>query len=235
MATKNTNTKSVKISGQKKQEKPTLHEEGEIIQLIVFHMGDEEFSADIEQVRDIIWAGSITAIPDSPDFIKGVTNVRGEIAVVIDLKKRFNLRSNNGIEEKHIVMTEQDNNLFGLMVDEVTEVLRIPETDIRSTPEIVTRIDRAYLSGVLTIEDRLIMLLDLRKVLSEEELVKLSEMQLPQHTAEEIEPENKDQTVTADDTDRKPETGDRKPEMEEKTKEVKKQRSREVKKEEVVD
>jgi purine-binding chemotaxis protein CheW len=164
-----------------------LHErqEGKVIQMIVFHLGDEEFGTNIDQVREIIRKGPITPIPDSPDFILGVTNVRGEIAVVIDLKQRFFLQGKKDVEEKHIVMTEQDKNLFGLMVDEVTEVLRIPESDIKTTPELVTKIDRLYISGVLTVEDRLIMMLDLTKVLSEEELAKLSEVRLRhQHSVE---------------------------------------------------
>ncbi|MBU2437502.1 MAG: chemotaxis protein CheW, partial [Candidatus Omnitrophica bacterium] len=139
-------------------------EKGKIIQLIIFQLGDEEFGTDIDQVREIVRLGPITPIPDSPDFIKGVTNVRGEIAVVIDLKRRFFLRMKKNIEEKHIIITEQENNLFGLMVDEVSEVLRIPETDIKATPELVTRIDRVYINGVLTLENRLIIMLDLRKV-----------------------------------------------------------------------
>ena len=154
-----------------------------IIQLIIFNLGDEEFGADIAQVREIIRKGTVTPIPDSPDFIKGVTNVRGEIAVVIDLKRRFFLRTKKDVEEKHIVMTEQDKNLFGLMVDEVSEVLRIPEKEIKTTPELVTRIDRIYISGVLTLENRLIMILDLKNVLSEEELAKLSEIRLRHRAA----------------------------------------------------
>jgi purine-binding chemotaxis protein CheW len=152
--------------------------EPEIIQLIIFNLGDEEFCVDITQVREIIRRSTITPIPDSPDFIQGVTNVRGEIAVVIDLKSRFYLPSSKTVEEKHIIMTEQDKNLFGLMVDEVTEVLRIPRTEIKPTPELVTRIDRVYISGVITMEKRLIMMLDLTKVLSEEELKKLSEIRV---------------------------------------------------------
>jgi len=150
-------------------------EELKIVELIVFNLGGEEFAADIEQVREIIRRGTITPIPDSPDFIKGVTNVRGEITVVIDLKARFFLPGKREVESKHIVITEQEKNLYGLMVDEVTEVLRIPEKEIKSTPEIVTRIDRAYMSGVITLENRLVILIDLGKVLSEEELAKLAE------------------------------------------------------------
>lgn len=150
-------------------------QEGKVVQLIVFHLGDEEFGVDIDQVREIIRAESVTPIPDSPDFIRGVTNVRGEIAVVIDLRKRFSLRSKEA-SEKHIVMTEQDKNLFGLMVDEVSEVFRIPEDAIKTAPELVTRIDRVYISGVLTLENRLIIMLDLSKVLSEDELAKIGEI-----------------------------------------------------------
>ena len=151
-------------------------EEAKIFQLIVFNLGDEEYAADISQVREIIRIGDITSMPDSPEFIKGVTNVRGEITVVIDLKARFFLPINNEVESKHIVITEQEKNLYGLMVDEVTEVLRIPEKEIKPPPELVTRTDRIYISGVLTLENRLMMLLDLTKVLSEEELARLSEL-----------------------------------------------------------
>ena len=91
------------------QKRPqAAQEQGKIIQLIVFHLGDEEFGADIAQVREIVRRGVITPIPDSPDFIKGVTNVRGEIAVVIDIKRRFFLRTKKDVDEKHIVMTEQE-------------------------------------------------------------------------------------------------------------------------------
>ena len=151
-------------------------EGGKIIQLIVFNLGDEEFSAEISQVREIIMAGVITPIPDSPEFIKGVTNIRGEIGVVIDLKARFFLSAKEEVESKHILITEQEKNLFGLMVDEVTEVLRIPGREIKPTPDLVTRIDRTNVSGMITLENRLIIMLDLTKVLSEEELARLSEL-----------------------------------------------------------
>ncbi|MBE3086570.1 MAG: purine-binding chemotaxis protein CheW [Bacteroidetes bacterium] len=149
---------------------------GKIIQLIVFNLGGEEFGVDIAQIREIIRTGPITPIPYSPDFIDGLINVRGEISVVIDLKKRFLLRIKKEIEEKHIIMTEQDKNLIGLKVDEVTEVLRIHEEEIKTAPELVDKIDTIYIRGVLILENRLIIILDLEKVLSEGELVKLSKI-----------------------------------------------------------
>lgn len=169
---------------QPQQKKTTSEKEAEVLQLI-FNLGDEEYGANINQVREIIRTGNITPIPDSPDFIKGVSNVRGEIPVIIDLKARFFLPQNKDVESKNIVITEQEKNVFGLLVDEVTEVLRIPETEVKATPELLTGIDRAYISGVITIEDRLIILLDLSKILSEEELAKLAELAQKHRAVEE--------------------------------------------------
>jgi len=183
---KNKDIKSVPIHTQIQQKKATPEEEAQVIQLIVFNLGDEEYGADISQVREIIRTGAITPIPDSPDFIKGVSNVRGEIPVIIDLKARFILPSSKrDVEDRHIVITEQEKSIFGLLVDEVTEVLRIPETDIKSAPELVTRIDREYVSGVITLENRLIILLDLSKVLSSKELARLTEFSQRHRSAEE--------------------------------------------------
>ena len=86
------------------------------------------------------------------------------------------MSSKEEVVSKHILITEQEKNLFGLMVDEVTEVLRIPGREIKRTPELVTGIGRTYVSGMITLENRLIIMLDLTKVLSEEELARLSEL-----------------------------------------------------------
>lgn len=150
-------------------------EEARLIQLVVFTAGEEEFCSDIGQVREILRRPpTITPIPDSPDFITGIINVRGEVVCVVDLKARFFLPPKKGVEPKHIVISEQDKNLFGLMVDEVTEVLRIPETAIRNTPGLITKIEEKYVTGVVTLDNRLIVQLDLASVLSEEELVLLA-------------------------------------------------------------
>ena len=157
-------------------------EETKIVQIIVFKLGGDEYAANIDQVTEIITVGPIAPVPDSPDFIKGVANVRGDIIVAIGLRSRFSMHTGEEVQARHAIITEQDNNLYGLMVDEVTEVLRIPETDIKPAPKLVTQIDGRYIPGVVTREDRLIILLDLEKVLSAEELVKLSEFAKWQRT-----------------------------------------------------
>ncbi len=154
--------------------------EAKIVQLIVFRLGDEEFGVEIGEVREIIRTGAVTPIPDSPEFIKGVINVRGEIVATIDLKTRFLLPTDEGAESRHTIITEQEKNVFGLMVDEVAEVLRIPETEVKAAPELVTKIHQEYVSGVVTMSNRLIILVDLAKVLSEEELTRLTEAQRSQ-------------------------------------------------------
>ena len=155
----------------------SLSEDAEIVQLIIFNLGDEEFGVAIGTVREIIRTGSITPIPDSPEFIKGVINVRGEVVATVDLKARFFSRAEKELESKQILITEQDNNIFGLMVGEVTEVLRIPSTSIKPAPELVTNVHEKYVSGVVTLDDRLIILLDLAKIMSVEELARLAEAQ----------------------------------------------------------
>ena len=180
--------------------KKTTTQESKIIQLIVFNLGNEEFSTDVDQVREIIVTGSITPIPDSPPFIKGMTNVRGEIVLIIDLRAQFFLSSKEGVESKHIVITRQKENPFGFMVDEVTEVLRVSETEISPVPTLVTIIDKRYISGVLTFQNRLITLLDLNKVLSEEELLRLAETSKKHISAEETAPaENSDNSQSTRD------------------------------------
>lgn len=184
-------------------------QEQQIVQLIVFHLEDEEFGVPISEVREIIATGPVTPIPNSPKFIVGVINVRGEVPVVINLKERFSLRRKKEIESKHIVLTEQDKSLFGLLVDEVTEVLRVEENTITKAPELVTRIHEDYVKGVLTIDNRLILLLDLAKVLSEQDLERFTEISASHRfdtKAQSLELENDSPPTSRDKKQAKPAT-----------------------------
>lgn len=165
------------ILEEMKRHPRNLQEEEKLEQLIVFRLGEDEFGVRIDEVREIIRAGTITPIPDSPRFIRGIINVRGEVIITIDLRSRFFIQTGKETENLHIVVTREDRNPFGLLVDEVTEVMRLPESDIRDTPGLVTKIHEEYVVGVVTLENRLIILLDLKKVLSEDELVRLSDIQ----------------------------------------------------------
>jgi len=165
-----------------------------IIQLIIFSLDDEIFGVDIDQIREIIQKDIITPIPDSPDFIAGIANVRGEIAVIINLKKRFVLNKTSGETSRHIIIAEQAKTLFGLLVDEVTEVLRISEDTIKPVPKLITKVDKAYINGVLSVKNRLVIILNSQAVLSEEELIQLGEIQAKHRQSA----EKNDDTVSKD-------------------------------------
>jgi|GEM_PF-336854 len=158
-----------------------------LLQFIVFTLGGEEYGVGILDVKEMVRTGQITIVPNMPDFVKGVINLRGRVIVVIDLAKRFLLQREGEYIGEHIIVVFAKGNVIGLLVDEVTEVLELPEKDIKPTPKLITKIDSEYLVGVATLENRVIMLLDVARVLSEEELIKLSEA-MGKHYRE-IEPE----------------------------------------------
>lgn len=138
-------------------------------QLIVFRLGNEEYGVDIQQVREIIKITDITNVPKAPDFIEGVINMRGQIIPIMDLKKRLELQKTEKGEDTRIIITEVGENVVGMIVDSVSEVNRLPEKDIDPTPNISTDVDADFINGVGKIEDRLLILLDLGKILSKKE------------------------------------------------------------------
>jgi purine-binding chemotaxis protein CheW len=152
-------------------------EQANITQLIVFQIGKEAFGIPIDDVREIIRTGTITPIPDSPPFVKGLINVRGDIIPTIDLRICFTLPDDNedGLRDQHVVVTRNQPSVYGLLVDEVTEVLRIPKDNIKPPPKLLTTIHEDYVAGVVTVEEKLTIILDLKEILSDEEVLRLNE------------------------------------------------------------
>lgn len=143
----------------------------EEIQLVVFKLGDEEFGVNIHQVREIVRLVPITPIPRAPGFIEGVVNLRGSVLAVIDLAKRLELPARPRSEKTRIVVVELEENTVGMIVDEVSEVLRISTHNIVKTPQIVeSKISQKYITGVGKLEERLLILIDLTATLSIEEM-----------------------------------------------------------------
>lgn len=152
---------------QKKEAKKAAKE----LQLVIFKLAGEEFGLDISQVREIIRMQDITPMPKAPEFIEGVINLRGQIIAVMDLAKRFSLTSTAKTEKTRTVVAEVKNNTVGLIVDEVPEVLRISEDNIDPTPEMFeSQIHAEFIKGVGKLENRLLILLDVDRILSREEI-----------------------------------------------------------------
>jgi len=149
---------------------------GRTIQFVNFRLGDEEFGADTSSVREITRVADISHIPEAPSFIKGVINLRGQIIAVIDLCRQFGLAQPEKLPESaRIVVAEVNGQTVGMLVDAVPEVLNIPEDNIEPTPELVrAKLDKGYIRGIARLENRLIILLDLEKVLAGKEVEEIT-------------------------------------------------------------
>ncbi len=145
------------------------------VQLVVFRLGAEEYGVPITQVQEINHLSTPTRIPRSPAFVEGVINLRGKVIPVIDLKKRFELERTEYTEDARIVVVEISGHTVGVIVDEVSEVLRLPTSSIDPPPAIIAGITAEYLRGVGKLQDRLLILLDLEKILTEREKSELDE------------------------------------------------------------
>lgn len=141
------------------------------LQLVSFTLGEEEFGIDILQVQEINRLVNITRVPNSPDFVEGVINLRGKIIPIVDLRKRFGMATTEYTKNTRIVVVElQSSKVVGFLVDSVQEVLRISSGVVEPPPPMVGNIAADYITGVGKLDDRLLIMLDLEKVLNEGEI-----------------------------------------------------------------
>lgn len=135
------------------------------LQLVGFKVGRETFGVPISLVHEIVRVPEITAVPDAPGYVEGVINLRGKIVSVVDLRKRFGETAITPHKKNRILVTEVEGKLVGLMVDAASEVLRIQENEVELPPAIFENGDVNYVTGVGKVQGRLIILIDLSKVL----------------------------------------------------------------------
>jgi len=133
-------------------------------QLVSFKIGEEEFGVNILEVQEIIRMVEITSVPQTPGYVKGVINLRGKVIPVVDLRKRLKMESRQHDHNTRIVVVDVENEIMGLIVDSVSEVLRIPAGSIEPPPDIITGLDAEYIKGVVKLEEKLLMSLDLSKI-----------------------------------------------------------------------
>ena len=141
----------------------------ELLQLVTFSIGEEEFGVDILKVQEIIRTMEITKVPKAPEFVEGVINLRGKVIPIIDLRKRFGLTAKDHDKNTRIIVIEINNMIVGFVVDSVSEVLRIPANTVEPPPPVVAGLESEYISGVGKLQDRLLILLDLNRLLSKDE------------------------------------------------------------------
>ena len=135
------------------------------LHIVGFQVGREAFGVPISQVREIVRVPEITAVPDAPEHVEGVMNLRGKIVSVVDMRKRFGEREPQRSSKNRVVVAEVDGKLVGLIVDSASEVLKLAPQDVAPVPGMFQEGEREYVTGVGKLGGRLILLLDLSKVL----------------------------------------------------------------------
>lgn len=148
-------------------------ETSELLQLVSFFIGNEEFGVDILFVQEINRMSQVTKVPNSPDFVDGVINLRGRVIPVIDLRLRLGMPKKEPDKNTRIIVMEVTGKTVGFIVDSVNEVLRIPKDVTEAPPELAVGLNSEYIKAVGKLEDRLLILIDLEKILSKEESVEL--------------------------------------------------------------
>lgn len=147
--------------------------DNEKLHLVGFRVGKEHFAAPIANIQEIIRLTNIVTIPKSPMFIEGVINLRGKVIPVIDLKKRFDMGAVEVSPTAKIIVAEILKFHVGLIVDEVKEVVHSDMTNFEKTPSLVANVDQKFIKGLLKQDDKMMIVLDLENVISDEEILML--------------------------------------------------------------
>lgn len=158
-----------------KSENHVLNLSSELLQLVSFILGQEEFGVDILRVHEINKMVKITHIPNSPSCVMGIINLRGKVIPIVDLRKRFGFPSVTYDKNTRIIVVEISEMVIGFIVDAVKEVLRVHKDITEAPPSLVSGVDKQYILGIGKLKDRLLILLDLEKIFSSGEMATLSE------------------------------------------------------------
>jgi purine-binding chemotaxis protein CheW len=141
----------------------------EILQLVTFTLGSEEYAVDILKVQEINRMKEITRVPNSPSYVEGVINLRGKVIPVVNLRKKFGLTDKENDERSRIMIMDIQGITMGLIVDSVSEVLRVPSSIVEPTPPMASNISTEFIRGIAKLQDRLIILLDMDRLLGRAE------------------------------------------------------------------
>lgn len=157
------------------KEKTDVHVATETFQIIVFKQGDEEYALHIDQIKEVVITPNITRMPQTPPYIKGVANIRGNIIAIIDLEDKFNLKrsDNQTLSHNYTLVVESDDFKMGILVREVPNTHTISEADFDDSVNIIndSAMDGDYIKGIIKTDGRLIILIDIFKVINQEVLI----------------------------------------------------------------
>lgn len=146
------------------------------LQQVIFKLDNEEYGLDIMKVNGIEKYHEVVKVPNSPEYIEGIINLRGEVLPIYSLRKKFSLSNKEADDETKIIVVFTNGVKVGFVVDSVQEILHIDLESIEEAPRLVTGISRKYIKSVAKQEDRMIILIDIDLIVSDEEKLELGEV-----------------------------------------------------------
>lgn len=149
---------------------------GDVSQIVSFRLANEEYGVDIMRVQEIILVGQITCMPEVPDYICGLINLRGHVIPIVDLRRRFRLPVAENDEHTRIIVVNVKNQTIGIVVDAVNEVLRVNADQGEPPPASVAGIDHDYIRALIKFDEKLLILLNIEHVLSTQDQANLSDI-----------------------------------------------------------
>jgi purine-binding chemotaxis protein CheW len=147
-----------------------------ILQQVIFKLDKEEYGIDIMKVNVIEKYSEVVKIPNAPEYIEGIINLRGEVLPVYSLRKKFNLEEKQVDENTKIIVTIVNDMKIGFVVDSVMEILHIEDENVEDAPQIVTGISHKYIKSVAKLDDRMIILVDISLIVSDEEKLSMGQV-----------------------------------------------------------
>ena len=140
-----------------------------IVQWVTFHLDNEKYGIKVMQVQEVLRMTEIAPVPGAPHYVMGIINLRGNVVTVIDTRKRFGLAETEADDSTRIVIVEADNNVVGILVDSVAEVVDLKMSDVETAPNVGNDESSKYIQGVSSQGDELLILVDVNKLLTDEE------------------------------------------------------------------
>ncbi|MFC3095025.1 chemotaxis protein CheW [Alteromonas sediminis] len=155
---------------------PMSDSNDEILQWVTYRLGEETYGINVMQVQEVLRYTEIAPVPGAPDYVLGIINLRGNVVTVIDTRARFGLDSTEITDNTRIVIIESDEQVVGILVDSVAEVVYLRSSEIDSAPNVGTEESAKFIQGVSNREGELLILVDLNKLLSDEEWDEISNL-----------------------------------------------------------
>lgn len=155
-------------------------EVGNLIQLIIFKLGGEEYALNIDQIKEVVLTPNIAKIPQTPNYVKGVANIRGNVIAIVDLEEKFNLINNNreSLRGNYTLVVESESFKIGILVKEVPNTLTVAEKNIDSSSSVLqySNLDDECIRGIVKSGERMIILVDMIKMMEAEDFRKINEL-----------------------------------------------------------